>query len=344
MDWASISRPGTLSVWLSLALGLLPSMAAFCQVAPPRTVSAALAGLRPLAFVVSSRARPEIFARRRVGMIHGEIVRPDGRPACGEKFGRPTSAFRTRGEWNDLGAHENPSHNAIAIRPAKASEIRYAVMPGSLFEVIVVSRPEPDQMRGMTARVRSFQARTLSLEGRPRAGAFARAGKIEKGLGRRRASRRLAASASRRLVRPAAAVRFRNLDSKKPATGFPARAQFSIFCDDEDMPVICPTGQVFFSGIAYARWVTVTPAEGWCRSASSANVEGSTVAPDYRGRKRAVRPAAAQAGPDSAGRHPSARPTGRGGRPRNLNHRRAALPARPRSSRAPAMRWRTTAF
>ena len=140
-------------------------MAAFCQVAPPRTVSAALAGLRPLAFVVSSRARPEIFARRRVGMIHGEIVRPDGRPACGEKVGRPTSAFRTRGEWNDLGAHENPSHNAIAIRPAKASEIRYAVMPGSSFEVIVVSWPEPDQMRGMTARVRSFQARTLSLEG-----------------------------------------------------------------------------------------------------------------------------------------------------------------------------------
>ena len=32
-----------------------------------------------------------------------------------------------------------------------------------------------------------------------------------------------------RLVRPAAAVRFRNLDSKKPAAGFPARAQFSIF-------------------------------------------------------------------------------------------------------------------
>src|ERR1700732_1457228 len=156
MDWASISRPGTLSVWLSLALGLLPSMAAFCQVAPPRTVSAALAGLRPLAFVVSSRARPEIFARRRVGMIHGEIVRPDGRPACGEKVGRPTSAFRTRGEWNDLGAHENPSHNAIAIRPAKASEIRYAVMPGSSlrgrrFRVWC-------QMRGMTAFAGHFRS------------------------------------------------------------------------------------------------------------------------------------------------------------------------------------------
>jgi hypothetical protein len=89
-------------------------------------------------------------------------------------------------------------------------------MPGSSFEVIVVSWPEPDQMRGMTARVRSFQARTLSLEGRPRAGTFARAGKIEKGLGRRRASRRLAASASRRLVRPAAAVRFRIWIRKNP--------------------------------------------------------------------------------------------------------------------------------
>ena len=162
-------------------------------------------------------------------MIHGEIVRPNGRPACGGKVGQLSSTVRTRGECNDLGAHENPSHNAIAIRPAKASEIRYAVMPGSSFEVIVVSWPEPDQMRGMTARVRSFQARTLSLEGRPRAGAFARAGKIEKGSdgGARQGALRQALHG--RLVRPAAAVRFRNWDSKKPAASFPARAQFSIF-------------------------------------------------------------------------------------------------------------------
>jgi len=40
-------------------------------------------------------------------------------------------------ELNDFGAHENPSHNAIAIRPAKASEIRYAVMPASFVSQIV---------------------------------------------------------------------------------------------------------------------------------------------------------------------------------------------------------------
>jgi hypothetical protein len=32
--------------------------------------------------------------------------------------------------------------------------------------------------------------------------------------------------------------------TKKPATGFPARALFLNSCDDEDMPVICPTCQI----------------------------------------------------------------------------------------------------
>jgi hypothetical protein len=33
---------------------------------------------------------------------------------------------------------------------------------------------------------------------------------------------------------------------KKPAAGFPARAVDANSCDDEDMPVICPTCQIFF--------------------------------------------------------------------------------------------------
>jgi len=37
----------------------------------------------------------------------------------------------TRHEINDLGAHENPCHAAIATRPANASDIRYAVMRAS---------------------------------------------------------------------------------------------------------------------------------------------------------------------------------------------------------------------
>jgi hypothetical protein len=69
------------------------------------------------------------FARRRVGMIHGEIVRPNGRPRGAGQVHRQVSALRTRDEWNDFCAHENPSHSAIATRPASASDIRYAVMP-----------------------------------------------------------------------------------------------------------------------------------------------------------------------------------------------------------------------
>jgi hypothetical protein len=73
-------------------------------------------------------ARPNAFARRGVGMIHGEIVRPNGRSRSAGKIHRQVSALRTRDEWNDLCAHENPSHIAMATRPASASEIRYAVM------------------------------------------------------------------------------------------------------------------------------------------------------------------------------------------------------------------------
>ena len=70
--------------------------------------------------------------------------------------------FRPANELNDLCAHDNPSHTAIATRPASASEIRYAVMPGPLDRI---------QICGMTALMRSFQARTLSLQERPRADA-----------------------------------------------------------------------------------------------------------------------------------------------------------------------------
>jgi hypothetical protein len=38
-----------------------------------------------------------------------------------------------RHETDNLGAHENPSHTAIATRPANASDIRYAVMLASRY-------------------------------------------------------------------------------------------------------------------------------------------------------------------------------------------------------------------
>jgi hypothetical protein len=39
---------------------------------------------------------------------------------------------------NDFCAHENPSHTAIATRPAKASDIRYTVMPVSFAELFAL--------------------------------------------------------------------------------------------------------------------------------------------------------------------------------------------------------------
>jgi hypothetical protein len=71
-------------------------------------------------------ARANIFARRRIGMIHGEMVRPK---KDSDSVFRSASAARPRDELNDRRAHEYLSHSAIATRPASASEIRYTVMP-----------------------------------------------------------------------------------------------------------------------------------------------------------------------------------------------------------------------
>ena len=98
-----------------------------------------------------------IFARRGIGMIHREIVGPRRRPeGDGGKIGWPAMALRTADELNDFCAHENPSHTAIATRPASASEIKYAVMMASL----------PRSMRCAHDRLaRSFQVRSLSPKG-----------------------------------------------------------------------------------------------------------------------------------------------------------------------------------
>ena len=158
-------------------------------------------------------------------------------------------------------------------------------------------------MRGMTARVRSFQARTLSLEGEAACRRVRARRQNRKGFGRRRASRRLAASASREIGAPRGRRPIQEFGFEKARDRFPGAGLILNFRDDEDMPVICPTGQVFF-GLAYAARMRATPANGWCRSASSANVEGSRAAPDRRDKKRAARrpAAAAQADLDSEAR------------------------------------------
>jgi len=79
------------------------------------------------------RLGAEIFARRGIGMIHREIVGPRRRPeGDGREIGWPAMVLRATDELNDFCAHENPSHTAIATRPANASEIKYAVMMASL--------------------------------------------------------------------------------------------------------------------------------------------------------------------------------------------------------------------
>jgi hypothetical protein len=125
-------------------------------------------------------------------MIHGEIIAPNGRAERNGYVQKPSPSALTRGELNDFGAHENPSHNAIAIRPAKASEIKYAVMPASFHKYHgratarkaparrglrlspIVARNRPATSLKKTMRhdcpTRSFQTRTLSLPARSRSG------------------------------------------------------------------------------------------------------------------------------------------------------------------------------
>jgi hypothetical protein len=62
-------------------------------------------------------------------VIHCEI---DGRRRRteynGRKIGRRAIRLWAPDELDDLGAHESPSHSAMATRPANESEIKYAVM------------------------------------------------------------------------------------------------------------------------------------------------------------------------------------------------------------------------
>jgi hypothetical protein len=81
----------------------------------------------------------------------------------------------------------------------------------------------------MTAFARSFQARTLSLAMRGRVPVRSRApAKLRMRLGRRRASKAPGGKhVVKRLVRaPRPPSDFVKAGMKKPATGFPARAQF----------------------------------------------------------------------------------------------------------------------
>jgi hypothetical protein len=103
----------------------------------------------------------------------------------------------------------------------------------------LISNARHDRFRG------SFQARTLSLEGRPRAGAFARTGKIE----RVRTAARVKAPCGKRFTEigaPRGRRPIQEFGFEKARGRFSGAGLILDFRDDEDMPVICPTGQVFF--------------------------------------------------------------------------------------------------
>jgi hypothetical protein len=115
-----------------------------------------------------------------------------------------------------------------------------------------------NKMRGMTAFAGHFRREPYLSKG-GRVPARSRAPAKSKGSdgGARQGALRQALHG--RLVRPAAAVRFRNWDSKSPRP-VSQRGLDCNFRDDEDMPVICPTGQVFFwscllgQDASYANW------------------------------------------------------------------------------------------
>ena len=66
-----------------------------------------------------------------------------------------------RHEMSDLGAHENPSHTAIATRPTNASDIRYAVMLPSRYHSSCHCEEQSDEAIQQRAES-GFALRSLS--------------------------------------------------------------------------------------------------------------------------------------------------------------------------------------
>jgi hypothetical protein len=112
---------------------LAAAVASLLRMTPTKTLSADLVWLRASERISVSdlviarlyRFRPEVFTGRGIGIVHDEIVTACHRAERdGGKIRLLTVAPRAADELNDLCAHENPSHTAIATRPANASDIR----------------------------------------------------------------------------------------------------------------------------------------------------------------------------------------------------------------------------
>jgi hypothetical protein len=160
-----------------------------------------------------------------------------------------------RDELNDLGTHESPSHTAIAIKPTRESDIRYAVMLTSLFRH--QSNMRHDRVPGDHFRREPYPSRRDP-----------HGGSLRRGRGRTWTSSHAACRHVRacRLIKGSdgsslATLRRRRVgrmwrrdvrlpsDSKSPR---PVSRRGLNSCDVEFMPVICPTCQIFCVTLANA--------------------------------------------------------------------------------------------
>lgn len=171
------------------------------------------------------------------------MVRSSGLTADRAAAGKSASWFRRfgRGVNGMISAltKNPPIMRSLSGQPRRARSDTLSFRAPS-FEVVfpgLISNARHDRFRG------SFQARTLSLEGRPRAGAFARAGKIEKGSdgGARQGALRQALHGDWCAPRPPSDSGIGIRKSPRPVS---RRGRFNS-CDDDNMPVICPTCQIF---------------------------------------------------------------------------------------------------
>ena len=112
------------------------AVASFDRMTPTRTLSAVRVWLRAsdrisvmlltIFDIVPGQIEGwNIFARRRGGVIHGQVVGPRRRAKRGRrKMHGLWLALEPWNEWNDFRAHDNASHTAIATRSVRESDIR----------------------------------------------------------------------------------------------------------------------------------------------------------------------------------------------------------------------------
>ena len=134
-----------------------------------RSRLAAHAGRR----IVRLATRRSPFVRPRIGVIHGEIIKPQSRIGQRRLVDGAALAARPRRKCNDDGAHDNSSHTAMAKSPTSASEIRVAAVTAVTVMPDVLMSKGKIEKRGTARtpwRAARLGARTLISRSRAAAG------------------------------------------------------------------------------------------------------------------------------------------------------------------------------